>query len=484
MQTFFSSFFSSRAFNHFIKCSLLASSLPLGPLVKADSICLLNDPVDAALARYDLATKAKSELNIAYYSIGGEGDISAIYGLAVLRDTVRRGVKVRLLVDAMFNQISKSMCAHLINEGVEIRVFHPFNPLMPLRHNRRLHDKLFITDRTRLITGGRNIDDTYFDLHQTNRNRVDRDILVEGETALLANDYFMSIWDSKLVSPVYIGRYRCLVQQKQTPIGMPFSRRRAPPPLHRMIFRRDLNRAGEQLDVAWESLQLPRKGKDGFRDIDWEKHLKPVDSIRFLADPGGRKLREQNTVFHITNRIQQAVPGEKIWIESPYFILTRRTHKVLSKALARGVRVVVLTNSINSTENLLVQAVYQYRKPAYLSMGIEIYEFSGAQNLQQGLSLHSKSIVFEKAGVGIVGSFNIDPRSEFFNTEVAVEFNSKDLADDLLKSIKSRINKKAVRIGIDGLPVNGQPRFFDATHKKIRRMKLLTYPALMFDFLL
>ena len=76
------------------------------------------------------------------------------------------------------------------------------------------------------------------------------------------------------------------------------------------------------------------------------------------------------------------------------------------------------------------------------------------------------------------------PRSEFFNTEVAVEFNSKDLADDLLKSIKSRINKKAVRIGIDGLPVNGQPRFFDATHKKIRRMKWLTYPALMFDFLL
>jgi phosphatidylserine/phosphatidylglycerophosphate/cardiolipin synthase-like enzyme len=95
-------------------------------------------------------------------------------------------------------------------------------------------------------------------------------------------------------------------------------------------------------------------------------------------------------------------------------------------------------------------------------------------------TLHSKSMVLERAGIGVVGSFNIDPRSERLNTEVAIEFQSAAMAGELLRSIRERIGKKGVRIGPDGLPVDGRPRYLGASPKKIRRMKYHTLPALIF----
>ena len=95
-------------------------------------------------------------------------------------------------------------------------------------------------------------------------------------------------------------------------------------------------------------------------------------------------------------------------------------------------------------------------------------------------TLHSKSMVLERAGIGVVGSFNIDPRSERLNTEVAIEFQSEAMAGELLRSIRERIEKKGVRIGPDGLPVDGRPRYLGASPKKIRRMKWRTLPALIF----
>ena len=170
---------------------LLTAALPLA---KADRVCLLSGPVDAAQSRYDLATEAERELNISYFYVGGEEDDFTMRGFALLRETARRGVKVRLMVDALFNSIPTHLGAYLVREGVEIRVFHPFDPLKPFRFNRRLHDKLFIADGNLLITGGRNIDNSYFGLSRYRkegdtayRNRIDRDILVEGETATEAS---------------------------------------------------------------------------------------------------------------------------------------------------------------------------------------------------------------------------------------------------------------------------------------------------------
>ena len=61
-----------------------------------------------------------------------------------------------------------------------------------------------------------------------------------------------------------------------------------------------------------------------------------------------------------------------------------------------------------------------------------------------------------------------------------MEFSSEGMAGDLLRSVRERIEKKGVRIGPDGMPVDGRPRYLGASPKKIRRMKRHTLPALIF----
>ena len=57
---------------------------------------------------------------------------------------------------------------------------------------------------------------------------------------------------------------------------------------------------------------------------------------------------------------------------------------------------------------------------------------------------------------------------------------SEAMAGELLRSIQERIKKKGVRIGPDGMPVDGRPRYLGASPKKISRMKRRTLPALIF----
>ncbi|MCH2385045.1 MAG: phospholipase D-like domain-containing protein, partial [Pedosphaera sp.] len=268
---------------------LLTAALPLA---KADRVCLLSGPVDAAQSRYDLATEAERELNISYFYVGGEEDVITMRGFALLRETARRGVKVRLMIDALFHKIPAPLCAYLIREGVEIRVFHPFDPLKLLRFNRRLHDKLFIADSHRLITGGRNIDDSYFGLSRYRkegdtayRNRIDRDILVEGETAAKANAHFMTLWNGPKVKPMRVGKYRCLIRPDGAPKRLTASRRRAIPPVHRAILQRDIDKAKAALDRAWAEFQSKPRVVQLPSRTDWNQRLQPVDKIRFFADP-------------------------------------------------------------------------------------------------------------------------------------------------------------------------------------------------------
>ena len=465
-------------------CVLLAVAVPLA---KGDRVCLLSGPVDAAQSRYDLVIEARRELNISYFYVGGEEDLITMRGFALLRETARRGVKVRLMIDALFHKIPAPLCAHLIQEGVEIRVFHPFDPLKPFRFNRRLHDKLFIVDSRRLIAGGRNIDDSYFGLSRFRkegdtayRNRIDRDILVEGETAAQANTHFMTLWNGSKVKPIRVGKYRCLIRPDGAPRRLTASRRRAIPAVHRAILRRDIDAAKVALDSVWAEFQLRPRVVQLPSRTDWNKRLQPVDEIRFFSDPGGRKTRGQHTGHHIAALVNRAEPGETIWIESPYLILTKKARTVLGEAIRRGVRVIVFTNSLDSTDNLLVQAVYQREKEDYLALGLEIIELAGEPGREGMETLHAKSMVLERAGIGMVGSFNLDPRSARLNTEVAIEYHSEAMAGELMRSIRERIKKKGVRIGPDGIPVDGRPRYLGASPEKVRRMKWRTLPALIF----
>jgi len=104
-----------------------------------------------------------------------------------------------------------------------------------------------------------------------------------------------------------------------------------------------------------------------------------------------------------------------------------------------------------------VHAVYaRYRKPL-LRAGVELYELR-PQSLPQHeldgdsdeahVTVHSKVAVVDSRKA-FVGSFNLDPRSLYLNTEMGVVVNSPGLATSMASSITERLPRFAYRLGLN-----------------------------------
>lgn len=335
---------------------------------RADVVRILAKDQEAAQARVDLIREAHDRIEVLYF-IAKDDRVSAAM-LQLLRDAHRRGVSVRMVVDGSFRRIPKAVLSHLRDEGVVIRTYHPFD----LRHlnwiDHRMHDKLIVVDGKRYITGGRNLDESYFGM-SPKLNFRDIDVFVEGDSAVDAEKRFEQVWDSKDVAS-----------------------------LHGHVTRRSKRDAAEHLGDALDAM-----AHSGFITLgtprDWSAGAIDAGPVRFFA---GHGIGVDMTPYLLAAK-------ESIVIESPYFVPPRFFRELLLKKLAEGVRITVVTNSVRSTDGLLAQVGYLKYRGSLARAGIDFHEYKGPD------CLHGKVILID-GRVAMVGSYNIDPRSEYLNTEV------------------------------------------------------------------
>jgi putative cardiolipin synthase len=400
---------------------------------RADQVWILAADRDAAEARIEVALAARQELLASYFIIGD--DPLSLTSLTLLRSAARRGVQVKLLVDWEWSHIPPAVADHLRDQGVEIREYHPFRLDRLGWLFRRMHDKLLIGDGRELIVGGRNIESTYFGLgaQVRSRNYLDLDLRLRGEAAGEARRYFLALWASREVRPLLP--------------TTPAAARAA---------------AGRGLDVhqAWLDARIAAARADPGRVA--EAPLE-VGEARFLHDPIGRK-RPSRGVGHELLELLGCAHGSAV-VESPYLIPSLAFRRGLKAALGRGVAVRILTNSLASTDNLFAQAGYVGKKRGLVRQGVEIWEYQGPD------CLHSKAAVIDGETV-IVGSFNLDPRSEFLNTEVALSFRSPALGSELLRLFDDHL-RNARRIDRRGYPEGATEPFPGIPRSKVFRLRLL-----------
>ena len=113
---------------------------------------------------------------------------------------------------------------------------------------------------------------------------------------------------------------------------------------------------------------------------------------------------------------------------------------------------VILTNSLASTNHSSVHAVYaRYRKPL-IRQGIELYELrpiadgSAVGDVDPArLTLHSKVAVVDRRS-SFVGSFNLDPRSLYINTELGMVVESDEIARAMAASGLESLKTVAYRL--------------------------------------
>jgi len=136
---------------------------------------LLSHGREAFIVRLALADLAERSLDMQYYS--WDGDITGRIILERVVKAANRGVRVRLLVDDPYYKASDPVKAALdVHPGVEIRLFNPltirswsiFDFIFDFgRVNRRMHNKLMVSDNAAAIVGGRNVGDIYFGVNTT-----------------------------------------------------------------------------------------------------------------------------------------------------------------------------------------------------------------------------------------------------------------------------------------------------------------------------
>lgn len=378
-------------------------TLILAGTAGADVFRILDDPQDAAQARVDLLQQAESEIHALYFL--ARNDRITHVALALLRDARRRGVpSVRLVVDANFQHIPKAVLAHLRDEGVEVRVYHPFTLRHPSWLFRRMHEKVVIVDGERYIAGGRNLAEAYFGMARK-KNYVDRDVYIAGASALDADTHFQKVWDSEHVADLKVR-----VSEKEKRV------------------------AAQMLDEALcdRSVEL-NTGRD------WSEGLPEVDVVDFLHDPVDDGPR---VAVHLTKVIAEAKTS--IVIESPYIIPSRRFLHLLERKSKEGVYVQIVTNSLRSTDGLLPQAAYLKYRRRLARGGIDVREYKGPD------PLHAKSVVID-GRIALIGSYNLSNRSEHLNTEVMCLAEDETVAQALLESIDAHL-QNAWRIRGNGKP--------------------------------
>jgi cardiolipin synthase C len=400
----------------------------------ADRVRLLETDREAAEARVEMVLAAQEEILASAFIFGD--DPFTLTSLSLLRDAARRGVRVQVIVDAQWNKIPRPVQAHLLAEGIEIREYHPFR-LDRLRWvTRRMHDKMTVIDGRELLAGGRNVESTYFGFGRQirRRNYVDLDLQVEGKAAAEARDYFRRLWSSREVRAVRI--------KEMTPAA--------------------IDEASHLLDKykAWLDARIEEARNDPNRA---PATLAEVGAVRFLHDPVGRKGRGRGVGSELRDLLDAA--RESVLIESPYLVPSRTFRESLNGALARGVRVRILTNSLATTDNLWPQAGYIGHKKNLVRSGVELWEYLGPE------CLHAKTALIDGETV-VVGSYNLDPRSERLNTELALVARDRSLAAELRRTLNEHLNH-ATRIDRRGFPEGADQPYSGIPRGKVFKLRLL-----------
>ena len=412
-------------------------------------------------ARLTLARRAERSLDIQSYHL--HPDRTGLALLRELRDAAARGVRVRLLVDDLHAAEVTPLLADLARQpGVQVRLFGPLAlrqgaPLVRLllspgdfeRHNRRMHNKLFIADNAFALVGGRNIADEYFMGH-AEANFIDLDLIAAGAVLPELSAVFDTYWNSEPAWPV------------QRVLGQPLEGLDAD---QVNAARLNLAALGK---VAPSSLAERPGATDALSQTSVHTQMQQgrlgliAGSAQVFADPPSKATETvtRQTASTAMAGLLGVLAGarQEAYIVSPYFLPGSLGLPMMTRAAQAGVRMVVFTNSMGTTDEPLVHLRYSSYRVAMLKLGVEIHELSPGQTRRSlegfGAStprLHAKAAVVDRRQV-LVGSVNLDARSAIANTEMALAIDSPGLARALSQLMQHDITgtQYRLRLAADG----------------------------------
>lgn len=115
-------------------------------------------------------------------------------------------------------------------------------------------------------------------------------------------------------------------------------------------------------------------------------------------------------------------------LRSHYIICSSDMYQGLTALAQEAERMEIMTNAVESGANPGGCADYLNQQKKIQSTGVELYEFSGEQ------SSHAKMILIDNH-ISIVGSYNLDMRSTYLDTEMMLVVDCEELNRELTASV-------------------------------------------------
>lgn len=376
-------------------------------------LALIEKAEDAISVRLDLIENAESQIDLAYYR-WADGEVSDLM-LGSILEAADRGVEIRILLDGIvqltnFNQgIEDIFLAFKNHPNIDIRLYEPFNPLVPIAWNHRMHDKMILVDQRFALTGGRNIQDRFYIEDADLKGLVqDREVLIynedKNEKTVInqMEDYYEELWNYKHTKEKF-----------------------------KRMTKREEEKGKEQLDKlrlghSQNKNNFLEKHFPNFQAKDWTTETIKTDDIYFVSNSFGRMNQKPIAARALLNLAEEA--DESIFIQSPYFVPSNQMLKEAENYDAKAEITTLFTNSEAASPNILAMAAYKNHRQDLVDTGAQIVEYQGPG------STHAKSSIFDEE-ISVIGTFNIDPRSTYLNTESMVIINSKEFAEDLKGAI-------------------------------------------------
>lgn len=406
-------------------------------------IAILPNGEDSFSARIKTLMKARTSVRI--QALTFKGDESGLYIAEILKYKKAQGLDVRVIVDAFSNldQQTKRMYFDLQQHGIDVEGYETFGlewlneiPVDSTRTldasldlNKRFHEKMWIidgeTDHGVAILGGLNIANEYFRIDPSNPSRYwrDQDVIVRGAivkdmaTAFDRNHrYAQKIKEGRGIANT--NRYWDMTKDLLDEFGKIKMDHKTEPRLEKRVARM--------------SEQLP------------ELKFEPARGRFFQNRP---RFQESYITQAYLKLIRDA--KKEILIVNAYFIPSAKFIGAIKDAARRCVRVIILTNSpeTNDLPDLTIVGRDYYKQIMDVNLepvvkncpcedpGIQIWEWQGRREGERDRSqgtIHAKYAVFDRV-VSLVGSHNLDPRSEKLNSETAIIYESGPLSKRLAR---------------------------------------------------
>ncbi|MCD8054457.1 MAG: phospholipase D-like domain-containing protein [Lachnospiraceae bacterium] len=381
-----------------------------------ERILCIDDNEEALLWRLRVIETAQEEIVFSTFEMrddnSGQDVTAALYAAA------ERGVHVRILVDGLtgYYQLhdSSRFQALVSHENVEAKFYNPVNLARPWKISYRLHDKYLMADDTVYILGGRNTYDLFLGDYAEKAN-IDRDILVyetdtaaEGTSLAQVQAYFEEIWELSCCKEFVCEE---ISEEMQTAV------------------------VSLEEHYAWLGETYP----EAYEETDYAAATMETNQVTLLANP----MEAENREPELWTMLQELMTGaDDVVIQTPYIVCSRAMYQNLTAICESAGSVEIITNAVESGANPFGCTDYLNQKENILETGVSVCEFLGDD------STHVKTFLIDDR-LSVVGSYNLDMRSTYLDTEMMLAIDCEEL-NEKLRAETDECREQSKQLAPDG----------------------------------